>query len=408
MVQKGKHFVGLKNQGATCYLNTLLQTWFMTQEVKECIASCKEEDSLICELRCLFERLSDGNERSLSTEQLTSQLNLSVYIQRDIEECFRSLVNKLSSKMDQDHKILKIYQVTMVSSLKCLKCTQSMEEDTFFLDIPLFVCSANAAEKFDLMEKSLEQFLKEEKMEGDNKCYCNICDMKTETTSRYYFKHLPQILTFQLKRFEFDYNNMAFQKITGCITFPPVLEFTRSQDARNEWCRKLTVNRVNNVDVVKGKEIPAQPQEVKQECSVDITAGNPETPQDCSQQVSTGQELPSRWNPPRPDQFSKSERKGMNCLQFGTTEEDMEVATIMLKSNQTLVTGTILMMKMLKRSETAYMLMYRLIDTNPKAEARLDDRRREDAKMRRGGGKRRTMQRRGMVEASGSERRRRS
>ncbi|XP_072111627.1 ubiquitin carboxyl-terminal hydrolase 47-like isoform X7 [Mobula birostris] len=286
----GKHFVGLKNQGATCYLNTLLQTWFMTQEVKECIASCKEEDSLICELRCLFERLSDGNERSLSTEQLTSQLNLSVYIQRDIEECFRSLVNKLSSKMDQDHKILKIYQVTMVSSLKCLKCTQSMEEDTFFLDIPLFVCSANAAEKFDLMEKSLEQFLKEEKMEGDNKCYCNICDMKTETTSRYYFKHLPQILTFQLKRFEFDYNNMAFQKITGCITFPPVLEFTRSQDARNEWCRKLTVNRVNNVDVVKGKEIPAQPQEVKQECSVDITAGNPETPQDCSQQVSTGQE----------------------------------------------------------------------------------------------------------------------
>ncbi|XP_072111624.1 ubiquitin carboxyl-terminal hydrolase 48-like isoform X5 [Mobula birostris] len=360
----GKHFVGLKNQGATCYLNTLLQTWFMTQEVKECIASCKEEDSLICELRCLFERLSDGNERSLSTEQLTSQLNLSVYIQRDIEECFRSLVNKLSSKMDQDHKILK--------------------------------------------EKSLEQFLKEEKMEGDNKCYCNICDMKTETTSRYYFKHLPQILTFQLKRFEFDYNNMAFQKITGCITFPPVLEFTRSQDARNEWCRKLTVNRVNNVDVVKGKEIPAQPQEVKQECSVDITAGNPETPQDCSQQVSTGQELPSRWNPPRPDQFSKSERKGMNCLQFGTTEEDMEVATIMLKSNQTLVTGTILMMKMLKRSETAYMLMYRLIDTNPKAEARLDDRRREDAKMRRGGGKRRTMQRRGMVEASGSERRRRS
>ncbi|XP_062902007.1 ubiquitin carboxyl-terminal hydrolase 48-like isoform X2 [Mobula hypostoma] len=268
------------------------------------------------------------------------------------------------------------------------------------------------------MEKSLEQFLKEEKMEGDNKCYCNICDMKTETTSRYYFKRLPQILTFQLKRFEFDYNYMAFQKITDCITFPLVLEFTRSQDVRNEWCRKLTVNRMNNVDVVKGKEIPAQPQEVKQDHSVDITGGNPETPQ--------GEKV---------------------CLQFGTTEEDMEVATIMLKSNQTLVTGTILMMKMLKRSETAYMLMYRLIDTNPKAdcnvngwkitainplttnhsvcvltasvgrysdlllnlaEVRVDDRRREDAKMRRGGGERRTMQRRGMVEASGGERRRRS
>ncbi|XP_062902016.1 uncharacterized protein LOC134345382 isoform X2 [Mobula hypostoma] len=341
---KGKHFVGLKNQGATCYLNTLLQTWFMTQEVKECITNCKEQDSLICELRCLFKRLSDGNERSLSTEQLTSQLNLNVYEQRDIEECFRSLVNKLNSKMDQDHNILKIYQVTMVNSLKCLNCTQSMDEDTFFLDIPLSVCSADAAEKFESMEKGLEQFLKEEKMEGDNKCYCNICDMKTETTSRYYFKHLPQILTFQLKRFEFNYNHMAFEKITDCITFPPVLEFTRSQDVRNEWCRKLTVNRENNapsndcsraleerqssfsflgvqkgtsvdyegkhpeavkdqseevskdeevknVDVVKGKETLAQPQEEKQEDSEDITGGNPETPQDHSQQVSTGQKV---------------------------------------------------------------------------------------------------------------------
>ncbi|XP_072894599.1 ubiquitin carboxyl-terminal hydrolase 47-like [Hemitrygon akajei] len=179
----GKHFVGLKNQGATSYLNTLLQTWFMTQEVKECITSYKEQDSLICELRSLFERLSNGNERSLSTEQLTSQLKLNVYKQRDIEECFRRLVNKLNSKMDQEHNILKIYQVTMVNSLKCLKCAQSMDEDTFFLDIPLSVCSANAAEKFDSMEKSLEQFLKEERMEGDNKCYCNNCDMKTETSS---------------------------------------------------------------------------------------------------------------------------------------------------------------------------------------------------------------------------------
>ncbi|XP_062902026.1 uncharacterized protein LOC134345384 isoform X3 [Mobula hypostoma] len=373
----GKRFAGLKNQGATCYLNTLLQTWFMTQEVKECIASCscKEQDSLIGELRCLFEQLSHGNEWSLSTERLTSQLNLNVYEQRDIEECFRSLVNKLNSKMDQENNLRKesndssvtgrtmaghfllvphscevppgaeqeqpyslvhkIYQVTMVNSLKCLKCTQSMDEDTFLLDIPLSVCSANAAEKFESMEKGLEQFLKEEKMEGDNKCYCNNCDMKTETSSRYYFKHLPQILTFQLKRFEFDYNCMAFQKITDCITFPLVLEFTRSQDVPNEWCLKLTVNRVNNgdvgndeetpvrpqeekledsediipetpqshsqqdstgqevnnVDVVKVEETPAQAQEVKQDHSVDITGGNPETPQDQSQQVSTGQEV---------------------------------------------------------------------------------------------------------------------
>ncbi|XP_059804230.1 uncharacterized protein LOC132379907 isoform X2 [Hypanus sabinus] len=299
---QSKHFVGLKNQGATCYLNTLLQTWFMTQEVKECITSYNGQDSLICELRSLFERLSNGNKWSLSTEQLTSQLKLKVYKQRDIEECFRSLVNKLNSKMDQEDNILKIYQVTMVNSLKCLKCKQSMDEDTFFLDIPLSVCSVNAAEKFDFMEKSLEQFLKEEKMEGDNKCYCTNCEMKTETSSRYYFKHLPQILTFQLKRFEFDYNYMAFQKITDCITVPPGLEFTRSQDVHNEWHVKFTVNKVNNaqndsdVDVVKDEETPAQHQEVSRGDSVVLTGRNPETPQDHSQQGSTGQEVNNAQN----------------------------------------------------------------------------------------------------------------
>ncbi|XP_072896981.1 uncharacterized protein [Hemitrygon akajei] len=299
---KRKHFVGLKNQGATCYLNTLLQTWFMTQEVKECITSYKEQDSLTCELCSLFERLSNGNERSLSTVQLTSQLKLNVYKQRDIAECFRSLVNNLNSKMDQEHNILKIYQSTMVNSLKCLKCTQSTDEDTFFLDIPLSVCSANAAEKFDFMEKSLKQFLKEEKMEGDNKCYCTNCEMKTETSSRYYFKHLPQILTFQLKRFEFDYNYMTFQKITDCITVPPGLEFTRSQDFHNEWCVQFTVNKVNNaqnnslVDVVKDEETPVQHQEVNRGDSVVFTGRNPETPQDHSQQVATGQEVNNAQN----------------------------------------------------------------------------------------------------------------
>ncbi|XP_072895112.1 ubiquitin carboxyl-terminal hydrolase 47-like [Hemitrygon akajei] len=99
---------------------------------------------------------------------------------------------------------------------------------------------------------------------------------------RYYFKHLPQILTFQLKRFEFDYNYMAFQKITDCITFPLDLKFTRSQ-----------VNNAQNdslVDVVKDNETPAQHQEVNRGDSVVFTGRNPETPQDHPQQVLTGQE----------------------------------------------------------------------------------------------------------------------
>ncbi|XP_051874685.1 ubiquitin carboxyl-terminal hydrolase 47-like isoform X3 [Pristis pectinata] len=204
----------------------------MTQEVKECITRCQSEDSLIQELKCLFEQLANRKEESLSTKTLTSHLNLNVHKQSDIVECFRSLLNKLSSKMDQEHNILKIYQVIMVNLMKCSKCKQSTDENSFFLEIPLSVCSADASVQFDLMEKSLEEFLKEETMKGDNKYYCDKCGAKTEAKSRYYFKHLPQILTFQLKRFELDYNFMQYRKITDSITFPLDLEFKRSQESK--------------------------------------------------------------------------------------------------------------------------------------------------------------------------------
>ncbi|XP_072896987.1 ubiquitin carboxyl-terminal hydrolase 47-like [Hemitrygon akajei] len=394
----------------------------MTQEVKECITNYKEQDSLICELRSLFERLSNGKERSLSTVQLTSQLKLNVHEQRDIEECFRSLVNKLNSKVDQEHNILKIYQVTMFNSLKCLKCAKSMDEDTVFLDIPLSVCSANAAEKFDSMEKSLEQFLKEEKMEGDNKCYCTNCEMKTETSSRYYFKHLPQILTFQLKRFEFDYNYMAFQKITDCITVPPVLEFTRSQTQLN--------NARNNchVDFVEENVTPVQHQEVNQEDSEVFTGRNPETPQDHSQQVSTGQEVnnaENHWhlviekdgdtadqyqevnqedsevftgrNPATPQDHSQKVSTGQEEKKYelfaiwhhsGIYGSGHYYAEIKSKSGDwyNFNDENVKKENINLSSKTAYMLMYRLTDTKLKAEARLREQRQEDAYA---GGKRR-------------------
>ncbi|XP_072111649.1 ubiquitin carboxyl-terminal hydrolase 17-like protein 19 [Mobula birostris] len=206
-----------------------------------------------------------------------------------------------------------IYQVTMVNSLKCLKCTQSMDEDTFFLDIPLSVCSADAAEKLESMEKGLEQFLKKVKMKGDNKFYCNNCEMKIETAS----------------------------------------------DVCNDWCLKLTVNRMNNVDVVKGEETPVQSQEVKQECSEDITAGNPETPQDQSQQISTGE------GEKRYELFAIWHHSGSygSCHYYAEIKSDSgdwyNFNDEYVKKEKDIYLG----------SKTAYVLMYRLIDTNYKAGA---------------------------------------
>ncbi|XP_078266937.1 uncharacterized protein LOC144599650 isoform X2 [Rhinoraja longicauda] len=237
------NFVGLNNQGATCYLNTLLQTWFMTQEVKDCISRSQSPDLFIVALKELFKQLTSEQTNSVCTKKLTTCLQLDVSKQNDIEVCFRNLMSNLSTRMDEENNILKIYQVTMVHSIMCSKCKEPLDNENLFLDIPLSMCSANTFVKFKCMEESLGAFLSVETMEGDNKCYCDVCGEKTESTSRYYFKKLPQILTFQLKRFEFDYNYMQYRKINDCINLPSDLKFKKSQVDYNEWGLKLPVNK---------------------------------------------------------------------------------------------------------------------------------------------------------------------
>ncbi|XP_078266935.1 uncharacterized protein LOC144599649 isoform X3 [Rhinoraja longicauda] len=242
------NFVGLNNQGATCYLNTLLQTWFMTREVKDCISRSQSPDLLIVALKELFEQLTSEQTNSVCTKKLTTCLQLDVSKQNDIEVCFRNLMSNLSTRMVEENNILKIYQVTMVHSIMCSKCKEPLDNENLFLDIPLSMCSANTFVKFKCMEESLGAFLSVETMEGDNKCYCDVCGEKTESTSRYYFKKLPQILTFQLKRFEFDYNYMQYRKIKDCINLPSDLKFKKSQVDYNEWRLKLPVNKEKDME----------------------------------------------------------------------------------------------------------------------------------------------------------------
>ncbi|XP_067851567.1 ubiquitin carboxyl-terminal hydrolase 47-like isoform X5 [Heptranchias perlo] len=245
-ISKRPAFVGLINQGATCYLNTLLQTWFMTPEVKHYIASLETDVDFIHKLKSLFNKLESREVKSLETNELTTSLGLNVSKQCDIEECFRNLISKLKTEVDQEHNIVEFYQIIMVLSMKCSVCANLFEDDCFFLDVPLPIRLAYSSAKIRHLETALQEFLKEDTMEGDNEPYCDHCSTKTKTETRYYFKQLPQILTFQLKRFEAVDFWMYYQKFNECITIPLALEFHKSQDNCNEWCLKPTMDKEND------------------------------------------------------------------------------------------------------------------------------------------------------------------
>ena len=70
-------FIGLKNQGKTCHLNTVLQVLFRTNEFRLALQECAAADKLepLPDALCsLFEKLETSN-RSVSTKPISATLS---------------------------------------------------------------------------------------------------------------------------------------------------------------------------------------------------------------------------------------------------------------------------------------------------------------------------------------------
>jgi len=104
-----QHYVGLINQGATCYMNSALQTLFMTPEFRAAVLRwtyVKEEgeseaECIPLQLQKLFGKLALSSSNAISTIDLTKSFgdNFVVYQQQDIQELLRILMDRLEEAM---------------------------------------------------------------------------------------------------------------------------------------------------------------------------------------------------------------------------------------------------------------------------------------------------------------------
>ena len=99
------NYKGLPNIGATCYINSLLQTLFMTPEFREGIYEWRynekihpgREDSILFQLQKLFAKLELGLP-NISTKELVKSFQWhddEAFNQQDIQEFNRVLFEAL-------------------------------------------------------------------------------------------------------------------------------------------------------------------------------------------------------------------------------------------------------------------------------------------------------------------------
>uniref|UniRef100_A0A8C1N5C0 Ubiquitin carboxyl-terminal hydrolase 48 n=1 Tax=Cyprinus carpio TaxID=7962 RepID=A0A8C1N5C0_CYPCA len=246
-------FVGLTNLGATCYVNTFLQVWFHNLDLRRALylfqnsrAEGHNTDSgelkdyeprTICEhLQYLFALLQNSNRRYIDPSGLVKALGLDTGQQQDAQEfskLFLSLLEDTLSKQ-KDPNLQNVIQQQFCGQFSyvtvCNKCGRESPLPSRFYELELNI------QGHKNLTECVTEFLKEEKLEGDNRYYCESCQSKQNATRRIKLQSLPRTLNFQLMRFVFDRQSGHKKKLNTFISFPEVLDMGPFLEGKEEEC----------------------------------------------------------------------------------------------------------------------------------------------------------------------------
>ncbi|EGR33307.1 ubiquitin, putative [Ichthyophthirius multifiliis] len=249
---KPKHgFVGLKNFGCTCYINSLLQQFFMMKDLRNffinqplILENNQQQDqqkeqninqldqNISYQLKHLFIYMQESIKQYIQPFNFICSIRsydgepINVLVQQDVNEFFHLLTDKIDNEFKNTNNKQMLQTLiggTLCNQLISLESEYPYCAETFepFLTISLDIQNCSN------IEQAMDAFVKGDTLEGSNKYYCENYGRKLKAQKKVYVNQLSNNLIITLKRFEFDYQLMQKKKINDYFEFTLSLNISK-------------------------------------------------------------------------------------------------------------------------------------------------------------------------------------
>ena len=232
-------YIGLKNLSSICYMNSVLQQFFMIPLFRNAILSLQipkdldenkeDNDNLMFQLIRLFFYLNYSDKSDYNPKNFVFSFKdyegnpTRIDIQCDAQEFLSRFIEKVEEGLKNNKQHFLCNNILGGTTLQQVKCTNpecgnisERKENINFLSVDI--------KNVSNVDQCLNKFIKEETIED---YHCEKCDKKITHIKHVLIDKIPNILIIHLQRIAFSYETFNMEKINTTITFEKTLNIKR-------------------------------------------------------------------------------------------------------------------------------------------------------------------------------------